>query len=423
MMSSGMSGGAPGGGLSGMRGRGNVELARAHDPRGSLSKLFRYLGPHRQALVAALLLAVGSTAASIFGPRLLGEAVTVLSQGAAAQLSGSGAIDYDRIAQVLLRALGIYVLSAIFYCLHSWIVAGVATNISYRLRREISEKLHRLPLGVISIGVSRGDTLSRITNDVDTINQTLSQSMSQIVIALVTVVGVLIMMLSINWIMTLLALITVPLSMIASLLILRRSQPVFKQQQATLGQVNGQVEEAYGGHVVAQAFNQEEAEQAEIRGREQRSALRRQLEVTISLRHAHAGHDVCRQRGLRDRRGGRRVAGNPARRGGGRYPGLRAVRAFVHPADHPASRTARASCSRPPSPRNGFSSSWRKRRKRPKRLSRSGSSGWRAGWSSAMFTSATPRSAWSSMTAPVPGGAGTEGRHRRSDGRRQERPW
>jgi ATP-binding cassette subfamily B protein len=106
--------------------------------------------------------------------------------------------------------------------------------------------------------VSRGDTLSRITNDVDTINQTLSQSMSQIVIALVTVVGVLIMMLSINWIMTLLALITVPLSMIASMLILRRSQPVFKQQQATLGQVNGQVEETYGGHVVAQAFNQEE---------------------------------------------------------------------------------------------------------------------------------------------------------------------
>jgi ATP-binding cassette subfamily B multidrug efflux pump len=257
MMSSGMSGGAPGGGLSGMRGRGNVELARAHDPRGSLSKLFRYLGPHRKALVAALLLAVGSTAASIFGPRLLGEAVTVLAQGAATQLSGSGAIDYDRIAQILLRAVGIYVLSAIFYYLHSWIMAGVATNIAYRLRRQISEKLHRLPLGYFD-RVSRGDTLSRITNDVDTINQTLSQSMSQIVIALVTVVGVLIMMLSINWIMTLLALITVPLSMIASMLILRRSQPVFKQQQATLGQVNGQVEETYGGHVVAQAFNQEE---------------------------------------------------------------------------------------------------------------------------------------------------------------------
>jgi ATP-binding cassette subfamily B multidrug efflux pump len=258
MMRSGMSGGGgPAAGPGSMPGRAGMEMARARDPKGSLSKLFGYLGPHRKALIGALILAVGSTAANIVGPRILGEAVTVLSQGVAAQISGGGAIDFARIAQILLAALSIYVLSALFYYLHSWIMANVATSIAYRLRREISEKIHRLPLRYFD-GVTRGEVLSRITNDVDTINQTLSQSLSQIVISLVTVIGVLVMMLSINWLMALLALITIPLSMIASMLILRRSQPLFKQQQGTLGHVNGQVEETYGGHLVVQAFNQEE---------------------------------------------------------------------------------------------------------------------------------------------------------------------
>jgi ATP-binding cassette, subfamily B, multidrug efflux pump len=218
MMSSGMSGG----GLSGMRGGGKVELARARDPRGSLSRLFGYLGPHRKALIGALLLAIGSTAASIFGPYILGSAVTELAQGAARQIGGAGAINFGRIGQILLTALALYTISSAFYYLHSWIMARVATDIAYRLRKEVSEKIHRLPLRYFD-GVTRGEVLSRITNDVDTINQTLSQGMSQIVIALVTVVGVLVMMFAINWVMTLLALITVPLSMVASVLVLRRS--------------------------------------------------------------------------------------------------------------------------------------------------------------------------------------------------------
>jgi ATP-binding cassette subfamily B multidrug efflux pump len=234
-------------GLSGSR-SGGLEKVQAHNLKDSLKKLFVYLGPHRVALMLAAILAVGSTAANIFGPLLLGRAITLLAQGSP--------IDLVRIGQLAALTLGLYLLSALLSYVQSWIMAGIATNITYSFRREISEKINRLPLQYFD-ATPAGEVLSRLTNDVDTVNQTLSQSLTQVIISAVTLIGVLIMMLVINVWMTLIALITIPLSMIAGGLIIRQSQEFFKQQQAYLGQVNGHVEEMYSGHIVVQAFNGE----------------------------------------------------------------------------------------------------------------------------------------------------------------------
>jgi ATP-binding cassette subfamily B multidrug efflux pump len=224
------------------------EKVKARDLKGSLKKLVGYLDPHKVALILAVILAVGSTAANIFGPLLLGQAITLLAQGSAIDLVGIG--------QLAALALGLYLLSALLSYVQSWIMAGLATNITYRFRREISEKINRLPLKYFD-ATPAGEVLSRLTNDVDLVNQSLSQSLTQIIVSAVTLIGVLIMMLVINALMTLIALITIPLSMIAGGLIIRQSQKFFKQQQAYLGQVNGHVEEMVGGHIVVQAFNGE----------------------------------------------------------------------------------------------------------------------------------------------------------------------
>jgi ATP-binding cassette subfamily B multidrug efflux pump len=238
-------------------GPGKLEKVKARDLKGSLSKLFGYLSKYKIALIFVLIFAVGSTAASIIGPKILGQATTLLFEGSLAQLSGNGSIDFERIGQFVLITVSLYLLSALFSYIQSWIMTGIATNITYRFRRELSEKVNRLPLKYFD-GTTHGEVLSRITNDVDTVNQTLSQSLTQVVVSVVSVIGVLIMMLSINWLMTLLALITVPLFMMSGLLVIRLSQKYFMQQQAYLGNVNGHVEEMYGGHVVVQAFNGEE---------------------------------------------------------------------------------------------------------------------------------------------------------------------
>ena len=253
-----------GGGMSGMR-RGGMEKARARDLKGALTRLFGYLSKYKLALVFVLVFAVGSTAANIVGPKLLGQATTILFEGALAQFSGRGAIDFERIGQLVIFTLSLYALSALFGYIQSWIMTGIATNITYRFRREISEKINRLPLKYFD-GTTHGEVLSRITNDADTVNQSLSQSLTQIVVSVVSVVGVLIMMLSINLVMTLVTLITVPLFMLAGMLIIRQSQKYFKQQQDFLGNVNGQVEEMYGGHVVIQAFNGEVKSKGQFAG-------------------------------------------------------------------------------------------------------------------------------------------------------------
>ena len=253
--------GRPGGGGPGRGGpMGHMmggPVAKAQDFKGTMKKLIAYLGEYRKAIVIVFIFAIASTAASIYGPKILGQATTILFEGVIAQLAGTGSIDFDAIGRIALITLGLYLVSALFAYIQGWIMADVSTNIAYRFRRDISEKMNRMPLKYFD-GTTHGEVLSRITNDVDTVNQTLSQSMTQIITSLVTVVGVLVMMLSISWLMTLVALIIIPLSMVTVMLIVRQSQKYFKQQQDYLGHVNGHVEEMYSGHIVMKAFNGEE---------------------------------------------------------------------------------------------------------------------------------------------------------------------
>jgi ATP-binding cassette subfamily B multidrug efflux pump len=246
----------------GPMGRGHGPMAmmpgdKARDFRGTMAKLIQYLGRYRVLVLVVMIFAVASTAASIAGPKILGRATTRLFEGVMAKLRGAGEIDFEYIGQILLLTLGLYLLSSLFSTIQGWIMADVSTNIAYRFRRDISEKINRMPLKYFD-GTTQGEVLSRITNDVDTINQTLSQSMTQIITSVVTVIGVLIMMLSISWSMTLVALAIIPLSGIVVMVIVRQSQKHFRRQQDNLGHVNGHVEEMFGGHVVVKAFNGEE---------------------------------------------------------------------------------------------------------------------------------------------------------------------
>lgn len=236
--------------------RGMMKGERAKDFKGTMKKLLRYLKPYRTALIVVIFFAVASTTANIVGPKILGRATTSLFEGVMAQISGSGSIDFTFIGRILLFTLGLYLLSTLFSFVQGWILSSVSTNISYRLRKDISQKINRLPLKYYD-GITHGEVLSRITNDVDTVNQTLSQSITQIITSAVTMLGVFVMMLSISWLMTLVSLITIPLSLIAVMLIVGKSQKYFQQQQEYLGHVNGHVEEMYGGHVVVKAFNGE----------------------------------------------------------------------------------------------------------------------------------------------------------------------
>ncbi len=230
---------------------------KAKDFKGTLSKLIDYMGKYRKIILIVIFFAILSTAANIAGPKILGQATTELFEGLMAELRNTGFIDFNHIGTILLFVLGLYVLSAIFSYIQGWIMANVSTNISYRFRKDISEKINRLPLKYFD-GTTHGEVLSRITNDVDTINQSLSQSITQIITSVVTVIGVMIMMFSINWIMTLVVLLIIPLSMVFIRFIVKHSQKYFKQQQEYLGHVNGHIEEMYGGHTVMKAFNGEE---------------------------------------------------------------------------------------------------------------------------------------------------------------------
>ncbi len=230
---------------------------KARDFKGTMTKLISYLDKYRWQLVIVVIFAAISTTANIIGPKILGEATTKLFEGVVAQLNGSGSIDFNAIGKIVLITLGLYVGSSLFMIAQGLIMARVSTDIAYRFRREISEKINRMPLRYFD-QTTHGEVLSRITNDVDTINQTLSQSMSQIITSIVTVVGVIIAMFSINWLMTLVALATIPISTIVVTLIVRQSQKYFKEQQDYLGHVNGHVEEMFGGHIVMKSFNGEE---------------------------------------------------------------------------------------------------------------------------------------------------------------------
>ena len=223
----------------------------------TLSTLLKYLKPFRIAIFFVILFAVGSTIFTIIGPKILGNATTTLVQGLIAKYSGTGSIDIDGIKHTLLILLGIYVLSLILSYIQAWIMSGVTQKVTYRLREEISLKINRLPLNYYD-KQTHGEVLSRITNDVDTMSQSLTQSIQMIFTSLITIIGILYMMITISWQMTLMALIIVPLSAVAAMSVVKNGQKYFIQQQKTLGEVNGHIEEMYGGHIVMKAFNGEE---------------------------------------------------------------------------------------------------------------------------------------------------------------------
>lgn len=236
---------------------GMVAGDKAKNFNGTIIKLLKYMKPYRIQLVIILLLAIASTIFNIISPRILGTATTTLAEGLVAKYSQTGGIDFVKIKNILLTLLVIYVTAGLFNYFQSWLMSGVTQKITYSLRKEISEKINRLPLKYFDTQ-THGEVLSRITNDVDTMSQSLNQSVQQVFTSIITIIGVLYMMLSISWQLTLMALIVVPLSGIVAALVVKNSQKYFKAQQDTLGNVNGHIEEMYGGHIVMKAFNGEE---------------------------------------------------------------------------------------------------------------------------------------------------------------------
>jgi ATP-binding cassette, subfamily B, multidrug efflux pump len=230
---------------------------KPRDFRGTMGKLIRYLGHYRTSILVVMVFAVASTAFSIVGPKILGKATTKLFEGVLAQISGTGSIDFEYIGNILLLTLGLYLISSLFLYIQGWIMSGIAMDITYRFRRDIAAKINRMPLRYFD-GTNHGEILSRVTNDVDTVSQTLSQSLSQILTSVATVSGVLVMMFTISWQMTLVALAILPISFVIIGLIVSISQVFFKRQQDYLGHVNGHVEEMFGGHIVMKAFNGEQ---------------------------------------------------------------------------------------------------------------------------------------------------------------------
>ncbi|MFO3795890.1 MAG: ABC transporter ATP-binding protein, partial [Anaerolineales bacterium] len=238
----------------------------ARDFKGTMRKLLAYLRPYRWMIFFSLLLAAASTAFQIFGPKILGQATTRLFEDLMGQIAGTrSGVDFAAIGRILLLALGLYAFSSLLAYIQGWIMSGIAVDVSYRLRRVLAEKIHRMPLRYFD-GTSHGEVLSRLTNDVDIVNQTLAQSLSQIVTSIVSVIGVLAMMLSISWQMTLVAMLVIPLTLGVVRFIVTRSQHYFRQQQDYLGHVNGHIEEMFGGHVEVKAFNAEARSRQIFRG-------------------------------------------------------------------------------------------------------------------------------------------------------------
>lgn len=234
---------------------------KAKDFKGTIGKLLAYMGRYKIGLLFVLLFAACSTVFNIFGPKILGNATTELFNGLVAKISGTGGIDFGRIAQILLFLLGMYLIAALFGSIQGWIMSGIAQKMAYRMRRDISEKINRMPMKYFE-SRTVGEVLSRITNDVDTMGQSLNQSITQLITSVTMIIGVFIMMLTISPLMTLIAVIILPVSMLLISIVVKHSQKYFKAQQEYLGHINGQVEECYSGHNVIRAFNQEETVKA-----------------------------------------------------------------------------------------------------------------------------------------------------------------
>ena len=241
-----------GGGPHGGMGAGE----KAKDFKGTIRKLMKYLSEYKIGLIFVLLFAIGSTIFNIAGPKILGKATTEIFTGLVGKVSGGSGIDFEKIAHILIFLMCLYVTSAIFSFIQGYIMTGVSQKLTYRLRKEISEKINRMPMNYFDTR-THGEVLSRVTNDIDTLSQSLNQSATQIITSFTTIIGVLIMMMSISPLMTLVALLILPISLGLISTIVKRSQRHFKNQQEYLGHVNGQVEEVYGGHNIVKAFNKE----------------------------------------------------------------------------------------------------------------------------------------------------------------------
>ncbi|MDI6619165.1 MAG: ABC transporter ATP-binding protein [Clostridiales bacterium] len=231
---------------------------KARDFKGTMKKLIQYLSAYNLSIIIVFIFAAASALFSIVGPKILGKAITKLFEGIMGKISGTGSgIDFNYIGRIIIYLAGLYLLSSLFGYIQGWIMSGVSMKVSYRFRKDISEKINRMPLKYFE-GTNQGEVLSRVTNDVDTISQTLNQSLTQIITSVTNVIGALVMMLSISFFMTLMALCIIPISAILIMVIIKHSQKYFKEQQDYLGHLNGHVEEMYGGHVVMKAFNGEE---------------------------------------------------------------------------------------------------------------------------------------------------------------------
>ena len=231
---------------------------KVKDFKGTFKKLFHYLRPYYLKLIIVIIFAAGSTIFTIIGPKILAKATDKLSEGIMAKVRNSGSIDFEYIGMICLILVGLYLISALFSYIQAYTTSTISQEVSYDLRKSISLKMDRMPLSYFDKH-SSGDTLSRVTNDIDTIAQSLNQSMSQIITSTVTLIGIFIMMLSISWQMTIIAVLVLPLSLLVIMNVMKRSQRYFVKQQASLGDVNGHIEEMYGAHQVVKAFNGEAA--------------------------------------------------------------------------------------------------------------------------------------------------------------------
>lgn len=238
-------------------GPGMMPGEKPRDLKGSIKKLFAYMGSFKIAVFCVMVFAVISTVFNVAGPKILGRATTALSEGLMGKITKTGGIDFDLIGKILLATLSLYVISSLFSFLQGYIMSGITQKICYRMRKEISEKINRMPMKYFE-SRTYGEVLSRITNDVDTLGMGLNQSITQIITSVATMVGVLVMMLSISPLMTLIALVILPISVTLIGIVMKKSQKFFRSQQEYLGHINGQVEENFSGHLVIKAYNKEE---------------------------------------------------------------------------------------------------------------------------------------------------------------------
>lgn len=229
---------------------------KAKDFKGTIGKLFRYIGKYKAAVVVVAIFAIGSTVFNVVCPKVLGKATTALAEGIMNKITGNGGIDFTYIGKILLFCLGLYVLSVAFSFVQGFIMTGITQKVCYRMRREVSEKINRMPMSYFE-SRTYGEVLSRITNDIDTMGNGLNQSITQLITSVSTVIGVIVMMLTISPLMTLISVLILPISIMLMMFVIKKSQRFFKQQQEYVGHINGQVEEVYGGHNVIKAFNKE----------------------------------------------------------------------------------------------------------------------------------------------------------------------